>query len=439
MKNNDKKWIKRWNSWISPTKVAGVWKRKEGGFLVRGRAMDPTTGTSKEIRKVLPEAEEAAAFAWLQRELNRVRQGVIALPVRQERFADYAVSLLEKKSGAKGRIQSARTRARWGDTLVHLINGTGPVKGFGEYFVDQIKYEHVKDWRDGIGELIDQGKYAPTTGNGWFSILHVIFKHAMLDFQLLKNPTDGVEKFDTSTWRTYTEEEPNSLTATETKAFLTCLRAVYPQHYAMTLLGIVTGQRPSSLRPLRRKGATPDVLWDKSEVLIRRSQTIGTEVMNKTKTGEDLRIPLPEDVMDVLRWHVETQLATPEQQASELLFPSVTGVFRAPSVLNKPFADVAARIKLGKQFTQRGLRRTFNDLARHARVESFITMNISGHRTERMRDHYSTASAAEQRDGIGRVIKLVESAPVSTQTDDESGMHRGTQDPARGMHQEKTG
>jgi hypothetical protein len=102
--------------------------------------------------------------------------------------------------------------------LVHLIDGTAGKKGLGEFFVDQITYALVKNWRDGIGTLIDQKTYSPVTGNGWLSILKVIFKHAMLDFQLTKNPTDGIEKFDTSTWSTYTEEEPNALTATEARA-----------------------------------------------------------------------------------------------------------------------------------------------------------------------------------------------------------------------------
>jgi hypothetical protein len=37
-------------------------------------------------------------------------------------------------------------------------------------------------------------------------------------------------------------------------------------------------------------------------------------------------------------WHVDTQLITPEMQESELLFPSIAGTYRAPTVLNKPFA-----------------------------------------------------------------------------------------------------
>jgi hypothetical protein len=112
---------------------------------------------------------------------------------------------------------------------------------------------------------------------------------------------------------------------------------------------------------------------------------------------------LPADVLDVLRWHVETQLKTPEQQDSDLLFPATNGTFRTPCVLNKPFADVAKAIELGKTFTQRGLRRTFNDLARTGRVEALVMRSISGHLTEQMQHRMSTVNAAEQRDGIARV------------------------------------
>ena len=58
-------------------------------------------------------------------------------------------------------------------------------------------------------------------------------------------------------------------------------------------------------------------------------------------------------------------------------------------------------------FTPRGLRRTFNDLARNAKVEAIITKSISGHQTDRMREHYSTVSAAEQRDSIGSLLGLL--------------------------------
>lgn len=75
-------------------------------------------------------------------------------------------------------------------------------------------------------------------------------------------------------------------------------------------------------------------------------------------------------------------------------------------MLNKPFAAATKAMNLGYAFTQRGMRRTFNDLARHAKIESIITRSISGHSTERMQDHYSTVHSDEQRASIAKVIDL---------------------------------
>jgi hypothetical protein len=52
---------------------------------------------------------------------------------------------------------------------------------------------------------------------------------------------------------------------------------------------------------------------------------VGEEVMNTTKTKRKERIHVPPALMDVLRWHVRTQLTTPDMQESDLLFPSIDG------------------------------------------------------------------------------------------------------------------
>jgi len=128
--------------------------------------------------------------------------------------------------------------------------------------------------------------------------------------------------------------------------------------------------------------------------------------MRRTKQGTQYSIQLPASVLEILRWHVETQLVTPEQQDSNLLFPSVTGGFRASSTLNKPFAAVAEEIELGYPFTQRGMRRTYQDLTRAAQVSDLVTRSISGHATERMQHHYSTVAPEEQRSSIAKVVDL---------------------------------
>lgn len=208
-------------------------------------------------------------------------------------------------------------------------------------------------------------------------------KRAKRELVLPFNAAEGIPGFDTSEHETYTEEEPNTLTGEEAASFLARMKDEFPAQYAMTFLGFATGLRPSTLRPLRRTGPTPDVRWDAGVILVRRSHTIREELMNTTKTNLRQRITVPSEVMDVLRWHVDTQLTTLEQKESQLLFPAEDGRFRSPSFLKKAFATVGQLISLNKSFTPVGMRRTFNDLMRLAKVEAVVTKSISGHLTER--------------------------------------------------------
>jgi hypothetical protein len=246
--------------------------------------------------------------------------------------------------------------------------------------------------------------------NADLSVLRVILRAAKLDFELASNPAADIPPLDTSRHRTYTREQPNSLRASELREFLACLRERFPQHFGFAFTGFCTGLRPSSLRPLRRAGATPDVLWDERVLLVRQSHTLGDVTMVGTKTGVDLEIALPEELLEVLRWHVATQLQTPEQQRSELLFPAENGGFRARSVLQKPFAEVTKAIGLKKRITARAMRRTFQDVCREAHVADVVARSICGHATEAMQRRYSTVSDSEQADGLARVIRLFEVA-----------------------------
>ena len=66
-----------------------------------------------------------------------------------------------------------------------------------------------------------------------------------------------------------------------------------------------------------------------------------------------------------------------------------------------------AVIELGKRITPRGMRRTFQDLARAAEVTDVVTRAISGHATESMQRHYSSVSGEEMRSSLARVLQLV--------------------------------
>lgn len=54
------------------------------------------------------------------------------------------------------------------------------------------------------------------------------------------------------------------------------------------------------------------------------------------------------------------------------------------------------------------MRRTFQDLTRAGGVEGVVAKAISGHATDAMRNHYSTANDAEVTQAMGKVIDLTE-------------------------------
>lgn len=409
-------WIKRWHAEIAETKLPGVWRLRTGGHLVRARATDGTTGRSIEIRKRLPELDEVDALRWLKAEQTRIRHGRSPGLQAVPRFAHFAQSLFDEKVSLR-EIKSARGRERWRFTLVHLITGTGPVQGFGEFYLDRIEPRHVQTWRVGIAQLITAKTYAPSTCNGWVGILKTIARAARKRFRLAPSPIEDMPLFDTSEHVTYTEEEPNALTADEARRFLAAMRSEFPQHYALCCLGLATGLRPSSMRPLRRSGPNADVLWTERVILVRRSHTL-TTIMDTTKTKLRQRIHVPPELMAILKWHVDRQLVTDEQKGTALLFPREDGAPRSEASLRRPFAIVSALLGLHKTFTPKGMRRTFNDLTRQGAVEGLVTRSISGHLTEQMQDRYSTVSPDEQRAAVRGVLRLVRSG-------DPRGDHRG--------------
>jgi integrase len=427
---NKTEWMQMKNVWVSKEPVLpGVWRRKEGGHVVRGRATDSKTGKQRDIFRALPEANEQTALKWLRDEQARIRAGADDSPEKpKQRFAVFAASLFEHKVKVRD-IKSAAGRNKWSFTLEHLIAGTTGstsgkhVAGFGDFFVDKIETGDVERWKEELAELVAAGDYVPTTINTWIGVLRVIMKAAKRAFDLPTIVTDGVRYLDTSEHDIYTDEEPNALLPAEVPAFMAKLRELFPQHFAMAYLGLITGLRPSTLRPLRRSGPECDVDWNEHRLRVRRSHTVGEEVMRTTKQRHRYTIGLPAEAIDVLRWHADTQLRTPEQQASELLFPAIDGRFRSPSVLKKPFAEVGQELRLTKRVTPRALRRTFNDLARAAQVEDVVTRSISGHLTEGMQRHYSTVSGDEQRRALAKVIDLTTRLRGAPQRGHEGGEH----------------
>jgi integrase len=388
--------------------LPGVWKAEGGGWWVRGRTRDPKTRKRREVSRFILEGSAKAAYDWLHEQLGAIERGLAPEEGQQRiRFAEFAASQLEAKIEA-GEIRSASGRRKWAGILEHHVLPT-----FGEYFVDAITNRDLQAWRRALAQQVHEGELAPTTVNGWISVMKVLTKALARELELDRDPGALLQPLPTTGHRTYTPERPNSLRPEDVPRFLEAMARLHPRHHAMAVLGFLTGLRPSSLRPLRRRGPHADVLWPSGHLLVRRSQTYGDEVMESTKTGKDGRIALPEYVLELMRKHV-AELAGAAAE-SDLLFPSITGGFRSRSCLDKPFRSVCRELGLGYPVTPRGMRRTYQDLARAAEVPDLITRSISGHATEAMQHHYSTVADSEQRAALSRVAALMAgaAAPVA--------------------------
>jgi hypothetical protein len=265
-------WIDGWKA----TRYPGIWV-KGSSTRIRVRTTCPKTGKRVEANRVFEGLSLREAPAKQHELLTELLQE--SEEAQRTRFGSYATSLYKRKV-AVGEIKSRKSMERWEDTLEHHL-----LPAFGDHFLDAITLRDLETFKAAVATKVRSGEYSPHTVNGWLSILRTVGTTAALEYQLERNPFALLKDIDTSEHRTYTEEQPNSLTDAELSKWLEWFATNEPQHYAFVFLGFMTGQRPSHLRPLRRRGPETDVLWDQGTLLIRRSETLG-HVMNRTKHGK---------------------------------------------------------------------------------------------------------------------------------------------------------
>jgi integrase len=370
--------------------------------------------------------------------LHEAQAAVVALRAEGKRkaeaisrpsFAKFALSVMEAKV-RDGRLASAKTRERWAGEIEALARAElASCEKFGGVPVDGVTKAQVEEVRERVAARVAAGTYSPTTANSLLRTLRQLLQRAARRYGR-EDPTQIDDYFfPLRGHRTYTREAPNALTPEQAARFLAEMRESYPQHYAFVLLGIVTGLRPSSLRPLRWRGAEPDVLWDRGSILVRRSHSLGDDVMDATKTGVDQELALPEWVMRELAWHRDLVQSPPRNERgapplwwrkpmaeSDLLFPGRDGGFRARSSLDGVFRAVAKAAGVPHKVTPRAMRRTFKDVARRAGVSEAASRAVSGHQTEQMHQHYQTVGPDEMRSELERVAALLT---------DPSGVRKG--------------
>jgi integrase len=389
-------WIKRWNDliWHTPTKP-GVWRRKAGGFRIRGRAKNPRTGKLDEINRALAdELDPGRALRTLLEEQAKIKGAAeVAAAPPAISLRDYGLALIERKRAA-GELTSPASYAAYRDVLkLHLHE-------LGDLLVGQIHRRDLETWKAHYGQEIAAGR-SPNSCNFFLAVIKVVVDAYVAEFELDRSPMLGVKRFSRGAYRTYTVEEPNALgTRAEARRFTDRFLALYPQYFAFLMLGLFTGLRPSSMRPLRRRGPRADLRLDEGVLYIRRSQTKG-EPIDTTKSGYDQRLTLPPFVLAILRWHMGQLEGA--QLGSELLFPNRTGGFLSHCVLVEPLRRTAAALGLDRHLSARCLRRTYHDMMREQGTDPATVRAISGHHSDEMRQIYSTVGGPEMARELARM------------------------------------
>lgn len=387
----------------TPTKHEGVTKLATGQFYVRVRMIDPKTGKRVEAARTLPPDSGEMDFA-ATKGLLREALSPTTPDASRTRFLDYAHEVIEART-ATGKIASPETKMKYQGLLKNQLKDK-----WGDVFIDAITRRDVERWMVELGKSVTAGKYTPETVNTWFNAFRMIMRRAAAAFDI-KDPTWLVESIPKSLGpRTYTDEEPNSLLPSELPGFFDAAWNLEREHFAMLVLGTLTGRRACELRPLRREGRPCDIDWATGTLKIRRSQTIG-EALDVTKTKKDVQLFLPPTLLDILRTHVAN--LTPYRRGSVLLFPprhpckENTAGFMSKSALDKPIRRICAAAGITKHLTAKGaMRRTYQDLCRAAEVNKTVQMAMSGHATESMMELYSSAAADEKRNALMRMSDI---------------------------------
>jgi len=181
------------------------------------------------------------------------------------------------------------------------------------------------------------------------------------------------------------------------------MREQYPHNYAFTMLLAYTGLRFCHASALRWE----DIDEQKGVIRIVRKNIHGKEG-GVAKEACAARDPAVARAARLLREHRQRMVQKQEKGVeSGWVFPSKAGKLRLTGCLRETWDGSLKAAKIDRYFTAHGLRRTFNDLARRAGIDAVVIRSITGHVTEQMREHYSTAGLDEKQAAIGDVLRLV--------------------------------
>jgi integrase len=239
--------------------------------------------------------------------------------------------------------------------------------------------------------------YSVATVKGWFRVFRTMVQDAVEDLTLPRDATRRIH-FPPVNERA----ETNALLPRQLEQFLAELERRYPQHFALAATLAYTGLRFCHASGLR---------WEdfdaKARILhVRRRQLRGRVGRVSLVKRAPKQYPVPPQLMAILIAHRDAgRRSRPRRRG--WMFPNRNGGLRSPSSLQKAWQHCLKIAKVRERFTIHGLRRTFVDLSRRAKVDPVVTQSLTGHVTMKMHLHYSSVALDEKRAAVAAIAALI--------------------------------
>lgn len=260
----------------------------------------------------------------------------------------------------------------------------------GDYFIDTLRPQDVRDFIN-----TQSAKYSAWSVINRLRLIRVIAKDALAEDA---TAIDFAARVKGPTPKSYTQDEPNLLTADELGRLLV---EIPLQWHALVLVMATTGLRWGEVSALK----WTDIDHESGLIRVRRSNWKGSEQV--PKTSKSLRdVPLLPEVGIALREHRRQLIASQRVNVAGWVFPTREGRLYKGTPLTKVMKRALAKAKIETHVTPHGLRRTFNNLARQVTPRQVVKA-ITGHTTDSMFEHYSIVSSAEKQQASAGVLRLV--------------------------------
>lgn len=364
------------------TKYPGVTKTGEQTFRVRRKVVDPETGRRTEVDRIVKGVTAKQAADKLAELVAEAR----ASNVDRMRVSDFARSWLESKSATVSR----GTANKYADALEQHI-----VPGLGRIYCDALKPFDVQEW---VNKCLAKG-YSVRTVQSWYGCLRTMMIDAQYQLDLPRNPVARVTFPEPAEF-----EGQNAINEEQLERLLEVFRAEEPDHYGLVAVLAYTGLRFTHASALRWE----DVDFQTGILEVKRSQLHGVIGPVSRKKRAPRKIPLSPELEEVLKWQRRYLMQKQARGLAEgWMFPTIRGTLRSSACLTKPWRHCCQEAGIESHFTPHGLRRTFNDLARRAGVDPIVTKALTGHVTERMREHYSSVRLDEKKQALANVVSLI--------------------------------